>query len=93
MVPPQLFEQADEWSALAKQKLDMFERHCNDENFINYDMLDQGAGDVCQTGEVMLGELEKHKDVSFTKVRDQVGMLALKFDPKVPDVIAHAVEC
>lgn len=78
---------------MAKQKLDMFERHAGDENFINYDMLDSGSNDVCTTGESVMAELEKHKDVSFTKVKDQVGMLAVKFDKKVPEILGKAVEC
>ena len=63
-----MFEDADEWSQAAKQKLDMFEENLDKPNFINYDMLeskDANAGqDICNYGELILGDLDEHKDIS-----------------------------
>lgn len=39
-VPQRLFDDADEWSTVAKQKLDKFEENMDKPNFINYDMLE-----------------------------------------------------
>ena len=67
-VPPHLFDDADEWSLAAKDKLDKFEENLDKQNFINYDMLetkDPNAGpDICNFGEQLLEKLEEHKDKS-----------------------------
>ena len=67
-VPTDLFEQADEWNGHAKEKLDQFEQHIHDEQFINYDMLESKSEDIIAMGEEMMNELDKHKDVSFANV-------------------------
>lgn len=82
-VPASLFEDADEWNQYAKEKLDKFEAHAGDENFINYDMLESKSQDIVQTGELMMTELDKHKDVSFPAIKTQISQLGLKFDTGV----------
>ena len=72
-VPQRLFIEADEWSAAAKEKLDLFEQNLDQPNFINYDMLESkepsaDAPDIVNFGEQLITELEEHKDLSMTKV-------------------------
>ena len=73
-VPPHLYDDADEWSSAAKEKLDKFEENLDKANFINYDMLevkDANAGpDICNFGEQLLEKLEEHKDASQTRLAD-----------------------
>ncbi len=40
-VPERLFEDADNWARIAKQKLDKFEENIDKPSFINYDLLEQ----------------------------------------------------
>lgn len=86
-VPQRLFEDADEWSIAAKQKLDKFEENMDKPNFINYDMLetkDAGAGpDIVNFGETLITELEEHKDISASRVKSQINQLGLTFNNQV----------
>ena len=73
-MPPHLFDDADEWSLAAKDKLDKFEENIDKPSFINYDMLevkDEVDGqDICNFGEQLLEKLEEHKEISQDKVAD-----------------------
>ena len=45
-------------------------------NFINYDMLetkDAGGHDIVNFGETLISELEEHKDISASRVKNQIG--------------------
>lgn len=81
-VPPHLFDDADEWSLAAKDKLDKFEENLDKPNFINYDMLEvkDDGPDICNFGESLLEKLEEHKEISQGKVSDQIGQLSLMFN-------------
>ena len=67
-VPPNLYEDADQWTLSAKEKLDLFEQNMDQPNFINYDMIeskDPNAGpDICIYGEQLFEQLEQFKDIS-----------------------------
>ena len=71
-MPDRLFEDADNWSKAAKEKLDLFEANMESPHFINYDLLetkDPSAGpDVIIFGENLVTELDEHKDISMQKV-------------------------
>lgn len=71
-MPQRLFEDVEEWSNEAKQKLDLFEEFMDTPNFINYDMLEikDGKPDVILVGESVVNELEAHKDVVFSKIEN-----------------------
>jgi hypothetical protein len=64
-VPPHLFTDADDWSEIAKERLDMFEQNLHIPNFINYDMLEhKDEPDIVNMGEQLLEDLDKHKEIS-----------------------------
>ena len=70
-VPQRLFEDVDAWTLAAKEKLDKFEQNLDKPNFINYDMLeikDDTNPDIVNFGDVLLNELEEHKDISMGRV-------------------------
>lgn len=71
-MPQRLFEDVEEWSNEAKQKLDLFEEFMDTPNFINYDMLEikDGKPDLILVGESVVNELEAHKDVVFSKIEN-----------------------
>ena len=72
-VPQRLFIEADDWSAAAKEKLDLFEQNLDQPNFINYGMLvskepSADAPDIVNFGDQLITELEEFKDLSMAKV-------------------------
>ena len=74
-VPPHLYDDADEWSSAAKEKLDKFEENLDRPHFINYDLLESkepGAVDVINFGESLVTELEEHKDCSMARVQEHI---------------------
>ena len=83
-MPQRLFEDADEWSRAAKEKLDKFEENIDKPNFINYDMLESkeaGQGpDIVNFGETLINDLEEHKDISAARVKNQIAQLGLTFN-------------
>lgn len=80
-VPPHLFTDADDWSAVAKDRLDNFERNLHIPNFINYDMLEsEGQEDIINVGEQLLNDLDKHKDISFGTVKGKIDQLGVNFN-------------
>ena len=81
-----MFDDADEWSTVAKQKLDKFEENMDKPNFINYDMLETkepGQQDIVNFGEQLVTELEEHKEVSASRVKSQINQLSLTFNNAV----------
>lgn len=96
-VPQRLFEDADEWSVAAKQKLDKFEENIDKPNFINYDMLESkepGQGpDIVNFGETLINELEEHKDISAARVKNQIAQLGLTFNHQVIGQLSKVATC
>ena len=71
-VPRHLFEDVDLWRSEAKDRLDMFEKHMDTPNFINYDMIEiknSDTPDLILVGEQIVNDLEAHKDVNFQLVQ------------------------
>lgn len=56
-------------------------------------MLESKDDDIIHVGENMMNELDKHKDVSFAQVDQQINQLQLKFDPKVNAMLNSVVVC
>ncbi len=82
-VPERLFEDADNWARIAKQKLDKFEENLDKPSFINYDLLEQkeaGSQDVINFGEQLVTELDEHKDISMSRVADQIKQMSITFN-------------
>jgi hypothetical protein len=70
-VPYHLFEDVDLWRSEAKDRLDLFEKHMDTPNFINYDMIEiknSDTPDLILVGEQIVNDLEAHKDVNFSLV-------------------------
>ena len=95
-VPQRLFDDADEWSTVAKQKLDKFEENMDKPNFINYDMLETkepGQQDIVNFGEQLVTELEEHKEVSASRVKSQINQLSLTFNNAVISQMNKIATC
>ena len=95
-VPDRLFEDTDKWTISAKQKLDKFEENLDKPNFINYDLLEQkdsGQMDVIQFGEQLVTELDEHKDVSMSRLANQIKQLGIGFNHETIGKLSQVVHC
>lgn len=95
-VPQRLFEDVDAWTMAAKDKLDKFEQNLDKPNFINYDMLeikDDTNPDIVNFGDVLLNELEEHKDISMGRVASQIGQLSLSFNAGSIQQLKEVAKC
>lgn len=93
-VPARLFEDADSWAKAAKQKLDQFEENLDKPNFINYDLLESkeaGQQDVINFGEQLVTELDEHKDISMTRVAQQIKQLTITFNHDIINKLNEVV--
>lgn len=57
----------------------------NEEEWINYDMLEskdenEKRHDIVSVGEALISELDEHKDLSAPLVKEQIDQLSLKFE-------------
>lgn len=75
-VPQKLFDDADSWARMAKQKLDSFEENMHKVNYINYDLLESkdpaNGPDIIIYGENLVSELDAHRDISMNRVAVQI---------------------
>jgi hypothetical protein len=86
--PKKVLEAAEQWSSLAQQKMDTFNKSTtqdvkwNSAEYIAFEMLeDQNSPeDIIKMGEKVLEDLADHSEMPVTRISDQLGNLSRQFD-------------
>lgn len=78
-IPKLIDSQTTNWKFRVKDKLDTFTRQSDDPSYIALDILDNVGGDLFQSGEKLIVDLEGLKDIQIDPLEESVNELSVSF--------------